>query len=47
MVEQVVASALAVADYVYVLSGGAIVAQGTVDEMQRHDLAGRYLGDAL
>lgn len=47
MVEQVVASALAVADYVYVLSNGTIAAQGTVAEMQQRDLADRYLDDAL
>jgi branched-chain amino acid transport system ATP-binding protein len=47
MVEQAVSGAMAVADYVYVLSSGQIVGQGTVEEMQGHDLAGRYLSDAL
>ncbi len=47
MVEQVVSSALAVADEVYVMSSGQIVAQGPAGEMQADELERRYLGGAL
>jgi branched-chain amino acid transport system ATP-binding protein len=47
MVEQVVASALAIADYVYVMRDGQIVAEGAAAEMQAQDLEHRYLGAAL
>lgn len=47
MVEQVVGSALAVADYVYVLNAGRIVAEGDAANMQPEDLERRYLGAVL
>ena len=47
MVEQVVASALAIADYVYVLRDGQIVAEGAAAEMQQGELESRYLAAAL
>ncbi len=47
MVEQVVSSALAVADYVYVLRNGQIVAHGGADELQAEELENRYLGASL
>jgi branched-chain amino acid transport system ATP-binding protein len=47
MVEQVVASALSIADYVYVMRDGQIVASGTAEEMRGRDLESRYLGAEL
>ncbi len=47
MVEQVVASALAIADYVYVLRDGQIVAEGAAAAMQQSDLESRYLAATL
>lgn len=47
MVEQIVASALAVADYVYVMRSGQIVARGTPAEMGVSDLERGYLGAEL
>lgn len=47
MVEQVVASALSVADYVYVLTSGTIVAENPASEVQAEDVERRYLGMSL
>jgi branched-chain amino acid transport system ATP-binding protein len=47
MVEQVVGSALAVADYVYVLNSGRVVAEGDAANMQPEELERRYLGAVL
>ena len=47
MVEQVVAGALAVADYVYVINAGRTVAEGRADTMHPEELERRYLGTAL
>ena len=44
MVEQVVASALAVANYVYVLNSGRTVAERPAREMEAAEIERRYLG---
>jgi ABC-type branched-subunit amino acid transport system ATPase component len=47
MVEQVITSALAVADYVYVMGSGQIVAEGPAADMEPAELERRYLGGSL
>ena len=44
IVEQYVSRALDLADYVYLLSRGSIVAQGKASAMRGEDIFGRYLG---
>jgi branched-chain amino acid transport system ATP-binding protein len=44
MVEQVVATALTVADYVYVISNGRVVAERPASEMEAEEIERRYLG---
>jgi len=47
MVEQVVASALAVADYVYVMRNGEIVAQGAPNALSDQEFGSSYLGAGI
>jgi branched-chain amino acid transport system ATP-binding protein len=47
MVEQVVAGALSIADYVYVINSGRIVAHGKADDLSPEEVERRYLGVAL
>jgi branched-chain amino acid transport system ATP-binding protein len=47
MVEQVISSALAVADYVYVMGSGQIVSHGPAVAMEAEEIERRYLGGAL